>query len=331
MWNWLVSALASEATIVLFDGAPGHPRMETIFDLADEVGVTLLGTSAKFIDALNKAGVRPMHTHDLTSVRTIVSTGSVLGPEGFDYVYEHVKGDVHLVSFSGGTDLCGCFVIGDPTGPVWAGELQRPALGLDVDVVDDDGAHLPPGEGRGELVCRNAFPSMPLSFWNDDDGSRYHDAYFERFDGMWHQGDYASWTEHGGMIIHGRSDATLNPGGVRIGTAEIYRQVEQLPEVSEALVVGHDVDGDVRVVLFVTLTNGADLTDDLVATIRRRIREGASPRHVPARVIDVPELPRTRSGKLVELAVREVIHGRPVKNIEAMANPEALEYFRGVV
>jgi acetoacetyl-CoA synthetase len=326
MWNWLASGLASGATLVLYDGSPSHPP-SVLFDLADEQGVTLFGTSAKFIDSLSQLRLRPAESHELVSIRTITSTGSPLVPEGFDEVYEHVKADVHLASISGGTDLCGCLVAGDPTGPVHRGEIQRPALGLDIDVVDDSGATLPPGE-KGELVCRNAFPSMPLGFWGDEDGSRYRAAYFERIPGAWHQGDFAQWTEHGGLVIFGRSDATLNPGGVRIGTAEIYRQVEQVPEVAEAIAVGQDHRGDTRIVLFVVLREGATLDDELRDRIRRRIRENTTPRHVPAEVVAVPEIPRTRSGKITELAVRAVIHGEPVRNVEALANPEALEHFR---
>jgi acetoacetyl-CoA synthetase len=250
-----------------------------------------------------------------------------LVPEGFDYVYGHLKADVHLASISGGTDLCGCLVAGDPTGPVHRGEIQRPALGLDIDVVDDQGASLPAGE-KGELVCRNPFPSMPIGFWGDDDGARYRAAYFERIPGAWHQGDFAQWTEHGGLVIFGRSDATLNPGGVRIGTAEIYRQVEQVPEVVEALAVGQEHQGDTRIVLFVVLRDGAELDDALRDRIRTQVRANTTPRHVPAKVVAVAEIPRTRSGKITELAVRAVLHGEPVANIEALANPEALELYR---
>ncbi len=326
MWNWLASGLASGATLVLYDGSPSSPP-SVLFDLADEQGVTLFGTSAKFIDALDRAGLDPAATHDLTSVRTITSTGSPLVPEGFDYVYGHVKADVHLASISGGTDLCGCLVAGDPTSPVWRGEIQRPALGLDIDVVDEDGTSLPPGQ-KGELICRTPFPSMPLGLWGDDDGTRYRASYFERIPGAWHQGDFAAWTDHGGLVIHGRSDATLNPGGVRIGTAEIYRQVEQVPEVAEALAVGQDHRGDTRIVLFVVLRDGEALDDDLRDRIRRRIRENTTPRHVPAKVVAVPEIPRTRSGKITELAVRAVIHGEEVRNVEALANPESLDHYR---
>jgi acetoacetyl-CoA synthetase len=328
MWNWLASGLASGATLVLYDGSPSHPPA-TLFDLVDEQGITLFGTSAKFLDALERGELDPARTHDLVSVRTITSTGSPLVPEGFDYVYGHLKADVHLASISGGTDLCGCLVAGDPTGPVHRGEIQRPALGLDIDVVDDQGASLPAGE-KGELVCRNPFPSMPIGFWGDDDGARYRAAYFERIPGAWHQGDFAQWTEHGGLVIFGRSDATLNPGGVRIGTAEIYRQVEQVPEVVEALAVGQEHQGDTRIVLFVVLRDGAELDDALRDRIRTQVRANTTPRHVPAKVVAVAEIPRTRSGKITELAVRAVLHGEPVANIEALANPEALELYRNL-
>ena len=281
MWNWLASALASEATAVVYDGSPAYQRARVLWDLADELDVTLFGTSAKFLDSCRKLGLRPAETHSLAGVRTITSTGSPLSDEGFAYVYEHVKADVHLASISGGTDLCGCLVAGDPTGPVYAGEIQRPGLGMAIEVFDDAGRPLGPGEA-GELVCTAPFPSMPLGLWDDPGDERFRATYFERFPGAWHQGDYAEWTEHGGMVIHGRSDATLNPGGVRIGTAEIYRQVETLDDVVESLVIGQEWEGDVRVVLFVVLRDGATLTDDLVAEIRSRIRTGASPRHVPA-------------------------------------------------
>ena len=338
MWNWLMSALASEATVVLYDGAPDPERL---FDLTDAEGITLFGTSAAFLEATAKRGLTPRRTHRLESLRTITSTGSPLSPEGFEYVYSKVKADVHLASISGGTDLCGCLVGGDPTAPVYAGEIQRPALGLAIDVFDDEGRGCPPGV-QGELVCSNSFPSMPLGFWGDAPegspsenlgdavphgaGPRYRRAYFERFAGVWHQGDFARWTAGGGMVISGRSDATLNPGGVRIGTAEIYRCLEEIPEVTEAIAIGQPIDGDTRIVLFVRLAG--DLTDDLIELIRRRIGSGASPRHVPAKVVKVDAVPRTRSGKLTELAVRDVVCGRPVLNTEAIANPEVLEQYR---
>src|SRR5688500_5389956 len=330
MWNWLVFSLAVGATLVLYDGSPSHPDGTALWDLADEVGISVFGTSAKWISAIEKAGVKPRETHKLSQLRAILSTGSPLAPPSFDYVYERVKRDVQLSSISGGTDIISCFALGNPAGPVWRGELQARGLGMAVDVFDEIGK---PVRGEpGELVCTKPFPSMPIGFWNDPDGSRYRDAYFERYPGVWRHGDWAQLTEHGGLVITGRSDATLNPGGVRIGTAEIYRQVEQLPEAIERLVVGQDVitDGapDTRVVLFVRLRPDEVLDDALRNRIRRQIREGASPHHVPRVIIQVADIPRTISGKITELAVRDVIHGRPVQNTDAMANPEALELFR---
>ncbi|MGL4324462.1 MAG: acetoacetate--CoA ligase [Beijerinckiaceae bacterium] len=328
MWNWLVTALASDATLVLYDGSPFHPVASVLFDYARDEKVTFFGTSAKYIDACKKAGLSPLKTHDLSAMRAVASTGSPLAPESFDYVYSDIKSDVHLASVSGGTDIVGCFVLGDPTGPVWKGEIQAPALGVAVDVWNDEGKPVM-GE-KGELVCVRPFPSMPVKFWNDPDGKKYRAAYFERFPGVWVHGDFAEWTSHGGMIIHGRSDATLNPGGVRIGTAEIYAQVEQIPQVQEALAIGQEWDNDVRVVLFVRLTAGAVLDAPLVDAIRRKIRTGASPRHVPAKIIAVTDIPRTKSGKITELAVRDIVHGREVKNREALANPEALDLYRNL-
>jgi acetoacetyl-CoA synthetase len=328
MWNWLTSALASKAGIVLFDGSPVFPGPGALFDLADRYDVTLFGVSAKFLDGARKAGVTPRTTHRLTSLRTITSTGSPLAPEAFEYVYDHVKADVHLASISGGTDLCGCFVGGDPTRPVWSGEIQGPMLGMAVDVYDDEGRPLP--VGTGELVCTQPFPSQPLGFWGDADGSRYRAAYYRRFPGVWAHGDFASWTPHGGIVIHGRSDATLNAAGVRIGTAEIYRQVEQLDEVAEAIAVGQAWDGDTRIVLFVRMAPGHELTDELQTTIRQRLRTNCSPRHVPARIVAVADVPRTRSGKITELAVADVVNGREVRNVEALANPEALALYENV-
>ena len=328
MWNWQISALAAGASLVLYDGSPGHPSLDVLFDIAESERVSLFGTSAKYIDALATAGLQPAAEHDLSSVRTLCSTGSPLSPEGFDYVYRSISPDLHLASISGGTDIVGCFVAGDPTAPVYAGEIQTATLGLDVDVVDEDGASLADRPGvRGELVCRNRFPSMPLGFWGDEDGARYRAAYFERFEGMWAHGDFASRTEHAGFVIHGRSDATLNVAGVRIGTAEIYRQVEQLAEVRESMAVAQEWEGDTRIVLILVPAAGAILDDALQQRIRHTLRQNCSPRHVPARIIAADDLPRTRSGKLAELAVRDVIHGRPVANVEALANPEALEQF----
>jgi len=326
MWNWLVSGLAAEATLLLYDGSPFHPDGNILFDYADAEGMTLFGTSAKYIDALKKGGLDPKSTHSLASVRTMTSTGSPLVPEGFDYVYEHIKADIQLASISGGTDIVSCFVLGNPIGPVWRGEIQKRGLGMAVEVWNEDGKPVV-GE-KGELVCTRPFPCMPIYFWNDPDGAKFRAAYFETWPGVWCHGDYVELSERGGMIIYGRSDAVLNPGGVRIGTAEIYRQVEQLPEVVESLVIGQDWDADVRVVLFVRLAEGVRLDDALVTRIKQRIRAGATPRHVPAKVLAVDDIPRTKSGKIVELAVRNVVHGRPVKNVEALANPEALEDYR---
>ena len=326
MWNWLVSGLASGATLLLYDGSPFHPSGNALFDFAAAERCGFFGTSAKFIDACNKAGLAPIDSHDLAALRTIASTGSPLLPEGFDYVYAKVKRDVCLSSISGGTDIVSCFVLGNPIGPVWRGEIQARGLGMKVEVWDETGR---PVTGRkGELVCAAPFPSMPVGFWNDPDGAKYRAAYFAKYPNVWCHGDFAELTGHDGMIIYGRSDAVLNPGGVRIGTAEIYRQVEQLPEVEESIVVGQDWQGDVRVVLFVKLRPGLTLDDDLAQRIRARIRANATPRHVPAKIVRVADIPRTRSGKIVELAVRDVVHGRPVKNREALANPEALELFR---
>ena len=329
MWNWLVSGLASDATLLLYDGSPFHPSGNILFDYADAEGMTLFGTSAKYIDACHKANLEPRKTHKLATVRVMTSTGSPLAPEGFDYVYEKVKPDLCLSSISGGTDIVSCFVLGNPIGPVWRGEIQTRGLGLAVDVFDDAGKPAAIGE-KGELVCTRPFPCMPIGFWNDPQGQRYHDAYFARFPNIWCHGDYAAMTEHGGMIIYGRSDTVLKPGGVRIGTAEIYRQVEQVPEVLEAIVIGQDWDNDVRVVLFVKLREGLVLEDALVQKIRQKIRDNATPRHVPAKVIQVADIPRTKSGKIVELAVRDVVHGRSIKNVEALANPEALALYKNL-
>ncbi|HYN07909.1 MAG TPA: acetoacetate--CoA ligase [Vicinamibacterales bacterium] len=328
MWNWLVTVLASEAAIVLYDGSPFHPDGNRLFDLADRAGITLFGTSAKYIDAVSKAGLSPKATHNLQSVRTITSTGSPLSPESFDFVYRSIKEDVHLASISGGTDIVSCFVGGDPTGPVWRGEIQAPGLAMNVDVFDPNGRPLR-GEA-GELVCKSPFPSMPVGFWNDPGGERYRAAYFDRFKGVWCHGDWIQTTDHDGYVIYGRSDATLNPGGVRIGTAEIYRQVEQLPEVVESLAVGQQWQNDERIVLFVRLAPGRTLDAALERRIRDQIRANTTARHVPAKIVQIAEIPRTKSGKIVELAVRDVIHDRPVKNREALANPDALDLYRGL-
>ena len=326
MWNWLVSSLAVGATVLLYDGAPLAPRPEILWDLAEQERMTVFGTSAKYLALSEKAGLEPARTHDLSALRAILSTGSPLAGYGYDYVYEHVRPGVHLASISGGTDIVSCFALGNPIAPVWRGELQTRGLGMAVDVFDAGGRPLR-GE-PGELVCTRPFPSMPIAFWNDADGSKYRAAYFEQYPNVWRHGDWAEITPHDGLVIYGRSDATLNPGGVRIGTAEIYRQVEQLPEVVESLVVGQDWEDDVRIVLFVRLAEGVALDDPLRERIRGRIREQTSPHHVPRKIIQVADIPRTISGKITELAVRETIHGRPVRNVDALANPGALELYR---
>jgi acetoacetyl-CoA synthetase len=326
MWNWLVSGLASGATLLLYDGSPFVARGRIVFDFADAERMTHLGTSAKWIDAIAKVGVEPRRTHKLDALRVLLSTGSPLMPEGFDYVYQKIKADLCLASISGGTDIVSCFVLGNPIGPVWRGEIQACGLGMAVEVFDANGQSVI-GE-KGELVCTKAFPSMPVGFWHDADGAKYRSAYFDKYPNLWHHGDWCEITAHGGMIIFGRSDAVLNPGGVRIGTAEIYRQVEAIDEVVESIVVGQQWEGDVRVVLFVKLREGLTLDRDLVNRIKQRVRDNTTPRHVPAKTLQVADIPRTKSGKIVELAVRDVIHGRSVKNVEALANPEALDDFR---
>ncbi len=326
MWNWLVSGLASGATLLLYDGSPFHPGPEALFDFADAAGMTHFGTSAKYIDAIKNEGLEPIRTHELAALRGMMSTGSPLVEESFDYVYRSIKPDICLSSISGGTDIVSCFVLGNPNGPVRRGEIQAFGLGMDVQVYDASGR--PVIEEKGELVCASPFPSMPVMFWNDPDGDKYHNAYFARFENVWCHGDYAEVTASGGMKIYGRSDAVLNPGGVRIGTAEIYRQVEQMPEIEEALAIGQEWEGDARVILFVRLSANAVLDDDLDGRIRKRLRNHCSPRHVPAHILAVADIPRTKSGKITELAVRDVVHGREVRNVEALANPEALEHFR---
>ena len=330
MWNWLVSCLALGSTIVLYDGAPLIRRRPILWDLAAEERLTVFGTSAKWLALAEKDGLRPIETHDLGALRAILSTGSPLAPHSFDYVYTHVKRDVRLSSISGGTDIISCFAGGNPIGPVWRGELQGLALGMRVEIFDESGNSLV--AKPGELVCTAPFPSMPVAFWNDPDGAKYRAAYFEKYPNVWRHGDWAEITPHGGMIIYGRSDATLNPGGVRIGTAEIYRQVEQLPEIVESIVIGQDLSTeggeDVRIVLFVRLAPGIELDDALRERIRAQIRANTSPHHVPKKIIQVTDIPRTISGKITELAVRDVVHGRPVKNVDALANPQALELFR---
>jgi acetoacetyl-CoA synthetase len=331
MWNWLASALATGATLILYDGSPFHPGPGALWKMAEEERITIFGTSAKYIAAMQKSDFVPVDSVDLGALRTVLSTGSPLLPDGFEYVYRAVKADVLLGSISGGTDIVSCFALGCPIEPVRVGELQCRGLGMEVDIFDDEGRSIMSTHGRGELVCKAPFPSMPVGFWNDPDGRKYHAAYFERFPGVWHHGDYAAITESGGVIIYGRSDAVLNPGGVRIGTAEIYSAVEGLPEIVETLAIGQDWQNDVRVVLFVRLKPEFTLDEALRKRIRDTIRANTSPRHVPAKIIAVPDLPRTLSGKLTELAVRNVIHGLPVKNVDALANPQALEHFRDLL
>jgi acetoacetyl-CoA synthetase len=326
MWNWLVSGLACGARVLLFDGSPFSPHPGALFDTAAEEKMTVFGTSAKYIASIEKAGVKPRETHDLSSLKTLCSTGSPLANESFEYVYRDIKEDIDLASISGGTDIISCFALGCPIKPVYAGQLQCLGLGMDVRVYSKDGRPLR-GE-KGELVCCQSFPSMPTHFWDDPDGKKYQQAYFSVFPGIWTHGDYAELTEQNGIIMHGRSDAVLNPGGVRIGTAEIYRQVEKVDEVLEAIAVGQDWDNDVRVILFVMLKDGCTLDDRLGKKITTAIRENTTPRHVPAKIIQVTDIPRTRNGKITELAVRNVIHGEEVRNSDALANPEALECFR---
>jgi acetoacetyl-CoA synthetase len=326
MWNWLASGLASGATLLLYDGSPFAQDGDRLLDAIDDEGISVFGTSAKYIAALEKAGKRPRETHRLAQLRTILSTGSPLAHESFDYVYRDFKQDVCLSSISGGTDILSCFVGGAPTLPVYSGEIQAPGLGMAVEIWNEQGEPVT-GE-KGELVCTGPFPCCPVGFWNDPDDRKFQAAYFASWPGVWAHGDYGEITAHGGVVIHGRSDAVLNPGGVRIGTAEIYRQVERIPEVLESVVIGQQWQDDVRVVLFLMLREGITLDDALSDRIRRAIRENTTPRHVPAKILQVADIPRTISGKIVELAVRNVVHGEPVKNTDALANPAALEQFR---
>ncbi|MDX1301499.1 acetoacetate--CoA ligase [Photobacterium sp.] len=327
MWNWLISGLASGATIILYDGSPFCPDGNVLWNMAEQEGVTLFGTSAKYLEALEKQGYQPIQSHTLPQLRTLCSTGSVLAPEQFDYVYRAIKKDLQLASISGGTDICGCFAIGNPINPVYRGECQGRALAMDVQVFNEQGE--PEFNKQGELVCCNSFPNQPVGFWNDPDGSRYQNAYWNTFPNVWHHGDFVKLTQSGGIIFFGRSDAVLNPGGVRIGTAEIYRQVNPLAAIVDSVVIGQHWKNDVRVVLFVQLADNCELNDELKNTIRERIRTHCSPRHVPDVILAVNDIPRTKSGKLVELAVRNIVHGQPVKNVGALANPQALEQFKG--
>ncbi len=329
MWNWMVSGLATGASVILYEGSPFHPGPEAMFDLIDDQRISVFGTGAKAISAWQKAGVNARESHSLQSLNTLLSTGSPLAPESFDYVYSDIKKDICLSSIAGGTDIVSCFAAGCPALPVYRGEIQCLGLGMAVEILLDDGSVANVNE-TGELCCVQSFPSMPVCFWGDEDGSKYHAAYFEQFPNVWAHGDFAEITEHGGLVILGRSDATLNPGGVRIGTAEIYRQVESLEEVVESVCIGQDWDDDVRVVLFVCLRDGVVLDDDLQTRIRKVVRKNATPRHVPSRIVQIEDIPRTVSGKIVELAVRNVVHNRPVKNIDALANPQALELFKNL-
>ncbi|MCP5325738.1 MAG: acetoacetate--CoA ligase [Oceanospirillaceae bacterium] len=326
MWNWLVSGLMTGAALVLFDGSPFHPAQDVLWNMAEAEKISIFGTSAKYIAALEKAGIKPAVTHQLPKLKSLLSTGSPLAHEGFDFVYRDIKADICLSSISGGTDIISCFALGNPTLPVWRGELQCKGLGMNVQVFNESGQSIC-GE-KGELVCCTPFPSMPVGFWNDADGSKYHAAYFSRFANIWAHGDYAEITAHNGLVIHGRSDAVLNPGGVRIGTAEIYRQVEKIPQVLESIAIGQQWQDDVRVVLFVVLRDGVQLSEELIKQIKTTIRQNTTPRHVPAKILQVADIPRTISGKIVELAVRNVVHGEPVKNTDALKNPQALDLFK---
>lgn len=322
MWNWHVSALASGATLVIYDGSPMYPNANTLWQLCEESQAQLFGTSAKYLEALEKAQFNPSNLYSLNSLRTLCSTGSVLYPEQFDYVYANIKVDIHLASISGGTDICGCFVLGNPISPVYRGECQGLGLGMEVAVFNESGEEVI--SERGELVCRNSFPNQPVGFWHDD-GERYHNAYWNKFDDTWHHGDDVEMTPRKGMVFYGRSDATLNPGGVRIGTAEIYQKVNQLAEIQDSIAVGRQLEGDETIVLFVQLIDGQELSSELITSIKQTLKQQCSPRHVPAEVYSLSEIPKTKSGKLVELAVKQVLHGKDVKNRSAIANPWVLD------
>ena len=326
MWNWLVSALASKATLMLYDGSPFYPGAKALWDFAEAEKFTLFGTSAKYIEALQKVGFSPKSGRNLEALRGMASTGSPLSAEGYDFVYSEIKDDLHLASISGGTDIVSCFVLGVPTLPVYRGEIQAPGLGMDVQVWNDEGESV--RQERGELICAQSFPSRPVFFWRDEGGQKYYSAYYEHFEGVWAHGDFAEITKHGGVVIYGRSDAVLNPGGVRIGTAEIYRQVDKIEAVLESIVIGQEWKNDVRVVLFVKMREGQELTDSLIQEIKLVIRTECTPRHVPAKILEVGDIPRTKSGKIVEISVRDIVHGLEIKNKESLANPEALEFFK---
>ena len=328
MWNWLVGSLSCGATIILFDGFPMYKKNDLLFELASEEEVTLFGISAKYIDALNNNRVVPKKNNNLSKLRTICSTGSPLSKEGFKYIYKNIKEDVHLSSISGGTDIVSCFVLVNLFQPVYAGEIQNRGLGMDVDIFDEKGSSIK--NIKGELVCKKAFPSMPVKFWNDDDNKKYKSAYFEKYKNVWHHGDYAKITKNGGFIIFGRSDTTLNPGGVRLGTAEIYNLVEKFDEIQESIVIGQSWNNDIRIILFVVLNEGYELTDKIKEKIKKIIKTEASPRHVPAKIISILEIPKTKNGKLVELAVKQSVEGEKIKNLEALANPDSLKQFKDI-
>ena len=328
MWNWLVGALASGATILLFDGFPMYKKDDLLFEIASEEKVTLFGISAKYIDALNNNGVVPKNNHDLSKLKTICSTGSPLSEDGFRYIYDKIKKDVHLSSISGGTDIVSCFVLGNLFQPVYAGEIQNKGLGMDVDIFDEKGFSIQ--NIKGELVCKKPFPSMPIKFWNDEGDKKYKAAYFEKYKNVWHHGDFAKITNNGGFIIFGRSDTTLNPGGVRLGTAEIYSEVEKFKEIQESIVIGQTWKNDIRIILFVVLNKGYNLTDKIKDKIKKTIRTNASPRHVPSKIISILEIPKTKNGKLVELAVKQSVEGETIKNLEALANPDSLKQFKNI-
>jgi len=328
MWNWLVSSLAAGATILLFDGFPLYKKDDLLFEYASEEKITLFGISAKYIDTLKNKKISPKMNYDLSELKTICSTGSPLSSDGFRYIYDNIKTDVHLASISGGTDIVSCFVLGNLFQPVHAGEIQNKGLGMDVDIFDEKG--FPIKKTKGELVCKKPFPSMPVKFWNDDGDKKYKSSYFERYKNVWYHGDFAEITDNGGFIIYGRSDTTLNPGGVRLGTAEIYSEVEKFDEIKESIVIGQPWDGDIRIILFVVLNQGYKLTDVIKDKIRKAVKSNASPRHVPSKIISIFDIPKTKNGKLVELAVKQSVEGAPIKNLESLANPESLQYFKNI-
>ena len=328
MWNWLVGALSSGATILLFDGFPMYKKDDLLFEFASEEKVTLFGISAKYIDTLNNNGVVPKNNHDFSKLRTICSTGSPLSKDGFKYIYNNIKEDVHLASISGGTDIVSCFVLGNLFQSVHVGEIQNRGLGMDVDIFDEKGLSIK--NTKGELVCKKPFPSMPVKFWNDDGDKKYKSAYFEKYKDVWHHGDFAKITNNGGFIIFGRSDTTLNPGGVRLGTAEIYSVVEKFKEIQESIVIGQSWENDIRIILFIVLNKDYNLTDEIKEKIKNAIKTNASPRHVPSKIISISEIPKTKNGKLVELAVKQTVEGEIIKNLEALANPDSLKQFKNI-